>query len=109
VFEQWQTHQWFRSALAACSAPRLACPYERLFLCGVAGLAVVDEVFAFAGVGPRDATMDDASLLRYLWAGQHYTAGLAAYSPALRAVRHEIEAELARLQAQPVGAHHVGG
>jgi hypothetical protein len=101
VDRQWQTHEWFRRAVGACAAPLMVCRYERLFLRGVAGLAVVDEVFAFAGLGPRDAVIDDASLLRFLWAGQHYTAGLAAWSPALLALRRGIEAELASLQAQP--------
>jgi hypothetical protein len=101
VHGQWQSHRWFGRALAACAAPRLVCRFERLFQRGVAGLALVDEMFAFAGLGSREAVIDDASLLRFLWAGQHYTAGLAAYSPALRALRQEIAAELARLQEQP--------
>lgn len=112
VFGQWQTHHWFQRALAACSAPRLLCRHEELFLRGVAGLAAVDEMFAFAGLAPRNALVDDASLLRFLWAGQHYTAGLAAYSPALRALRAVIETELARLrqerQAQPAGDADAG-
>jgi hypothetical protein len=114
VFAQWQTHHWFQRVAAACVSPRLVCQHERLFLRGVAGLAAVDEMFAFAGLGPRDAAIDDASLLRFLWAGQQYTAGLAAYSPTLRALRDEIQAELTRLQAQqppqvqPVGAADVG-
>jgi hypothetical protein len=101
VHGQWQSHRWFERALAASAAPRLVCRFEKLFQRGVAGLALVDEIFAFAGLGSREAVIDDASLLRFLWAGQHYTAGLAAYSPALRALRQEIAAELARLQAQP--------
>ena len=112
VFGQWQTHHWFQRALAACSAPRLLCRHEELFLRGVAGLAAVDEMFAFAGLAPRNALVDDASLLRFLWAGQHYTAGLVAYSPALRALRAVIETELARLrqerQAQPAGDADAG-
>jgi len=114
VFGQWQTHHWFQRVSAACALPRLVCRHEHLFLRGVAGLAAVDEMFAFAGLGPRDATIDDASLLRFLWAGQHYTAGLAAYSPTLRALRAEIANELTRLQAQqpqqaqPAGTADVG-
>jgi hypothetical protein len=104
VLEQWKTHQWFERALGACSAPILVCRHERLFLRGVAGLAAVDEVFAFAGLGPRNAIMDDASLLRFLWTGQHYTAGLAAWSPVLLALRRAIEIELARLQLQAMPA-----
>jgi hypothetical protein len=100
VHLQWRTQHWFDGALAACEARRLVCRFEQLFLRGVAGLAVVDELFAFAGLAPRNAVVDDASLLRFLWAGQHYTAGLAAYSPALMAQRRDIEAELTSLQAQ---------
>ncbi|MGM9487219.1 hypothetical protein [Ideonella sp. YS5] len=100
IDQQWQTHQWFERAVGACAASVLVCRYERLFLRGVAGLAAVDEMFAFAGLGPREAAIDDASLLRFLWSGQHYTAGLAAWSPALLDLRRGIESELARLQAQ---------
>jgi len=96
VFHQRQTQQWFQRALAGCAAPRHVCGFEQLFLRGVAGLAAVDELFAFVGLAPRNALVDDASLLRFLWTGQHYTAGLAAYSPALRALRGDIAAELSR-------------
>lgn len=95
----WQTRGWFRRVVGTCAAERWVCSHERLFLRGVSGLAAVDEVFAFAGLGPRDAWVDDASLLRFLFNGHHYTAGLAAYSATLRAVRDTIEDELSRLQA----------
>jgi hypothetical protein len=111
VLQQWQTHQWFERALGACTATVLVCRHERLFLRGVAGLAAVDGIFAFAGLGPRNAAIDDASLLRFLWAGQHYTAGLAAWSPALLALRRQIEIELAPLRLQqetPTAASDVG-
>lgn len=98
VRRQWHTHEWFGQALAACSAPRQMCRYDDLFLRGVAGLAAVDEVFRFAGIGSRQALIDDASLLRFLFGGHHYTAGLAAYSPAWRLLREQIAAELAALQ-----------
>jgi hypothetical protein len=104
VFRQWQTQQWFDRALAHCAAPRQVCAFEKLFLRGVAGLAVVDELFAFAGRAPRNALVDDASLLRFLWMGQHYTAGLAAYSPALRTLRADIATELSRIRQQPAPA-----
>lgn len=101
VFRQWRTQQWFQQASAACAAPRHVCGFERLFLRGVAGLAAADELFEFVGLAPRNALVDDASLLRFLWAGQHYTSGLAAYSPALRALRGDIAAELSRLAQEP--------
>jgi hypothetical protein len=100
---QWQTQSWFQRVLGACPAAHRVCRYERLFLRGVAGLQVADELFGFAGLGPRNALVDDASLLRFLFSGQHYTAGLAAYSPALGAMRSCIEAELSRLQSEAVG------
>lgn len=102
VQEQWQTRQWFRRALGQCRADRRLCHYEDLFLRGVASLAAVDEVFAFAGVDSRAAVIDDASLLRFIFSGHHYTAGLAAHSAVLAQVRGDIDAELARLrQAGP--------
>lgn len=104
VDRQWQTRQWFRRALSQCRADRLVCHYEDLFLRGVAGLAAVDEVFAFAGVGSRAAVIDDASLLRFIFSGHHYTAGLAAYSAALAQVRSDIDAELSRLQQEGIRA-----
>lgn len=100
VREHWQTRQWFRRALGQCRADRLACHYEDLFLRGVASLAAIDEVFAFAGVGSRAAVIDDASLLRFIFSGHHYTAGLAAYSGVLAQVRSDIDAELARLRQE---------
>jgi len=103
VQDHWQTRQWFRDALDRCSANRLSCHYEQIFLSGVAGLAAVDEAFAFTGAGSRAAVIDDASLLRFIFSGHHYTAGLAAHSAALAQVRNDIEAELSRLQQQTGG------
>jgi hypothetical protein len=94
VVRQAKTQQWARGALSKCPAPCHVVSFERLFLRGVAGLQVVDDLFAFAGLAPRNALFDDGSLLRFLWSGQHYTAGLAAYSPALRALHGDIAAAL---------------
>lgn len=103
VFGQSKTRQWIQAALSKCAAPCHIVSFERLFLRGVAGLQVVDDLFAFVGLAPRNALFDDGSLLRFLWSGQHYTAGLAAYSPALRALHGDIVAALSRL-GQPLAS-----
>lgn len=94
VTRQVKTQQWLQRALSNCPVPCHVVSFERLFLRGVVGLEVVDGLFAFAGLAPRNATLDDGSVLRFLWTGQHYTSGLAAYSPALQALYGDIAAAL---------------
>lgn len=70
--------------------------YEGFFRQGVLALRQADELFAFAGIGSRGSVLDDASLLRFVFSGEHYTLGLMAYSDDLREVHRVIVETLAQ-------------
>ena len=98
AYRQWIEAEWGRHHLA-----RLTVTYESFFRNGLRALPLADEVFAFAGLGSRASMLDDASLLRFLFSGEHHTLGLVQYSPVLfevhQTICEELEAARPRLPA----------
>lgn len=89
AYRRWIEAEWGRHRLA-----RLTVTYESFFRNGLQALPLADEVFAFAGLGSRASMLDDASLLRFLFSGEHHTLGLIQYSPVLFQVHQTICEEL---------------
>ncbi len=88
-YRRWIDAEWERHRLE-----RLTVTYEAFFRNGLRALPLADEVFAFAGLGSRASMLDDASLLRFLFSGEHHTLGLIQYSDALFEVHRVICEEL---------------
>ena len=108
VREEQQYRQWFDAEYAKYRIETLSLSYEAFFRHGLDALPLADELFAFAGCGSRASVLDDASLLRFIFSGEHYTLGLLAYSEELREVHRVIVHELARPAPVPTGLHLVG-
>ena len=89
AYRRWIEAEWGRHRLE-----RLTVTYESFFRNGLRALPLADEVFAFAGLGSRASMLDDASLLRFLFSGEHHTLGLIQYSPVLFQVHQTICEEL---------------
>ena len=95
VHEEAGYRRWIDEQMPKYRLERLAMSYEAFFRNGLKALPLADELFAFAGLGARASILDDASLLRFIFKGEHYTLGLMEYSADLRGVHQLIQAELA--------------
>lgn len=94
--------RWFRERLAATTVQHLACDHDQLFTRGIVSCVdTADRLFAFCGLAPRSALVDDASLLRMAMSGHFYTAGLAAHHRALLDARKMIEDEWRATDTRP--------
>lgn len=104
VQAQAASQRWLENALAGTGLPCLRLPYEALFRHGVAAaLETADELFAFAGLGMRQALVDDASLLRFVFSGAFYTEGLADHSATLHEAWLQIAAAVQQLTSHDGG------
>lgn len=86
--------RWIDAELPRYRLDCLTVTYEAFFRNGVKALSLADEIFAFAGLGSRASILDDASLLRFIFSGEHHTLGLIDYSENLFQVHQQIVAEL---------------
>lgn len=90
---------WFDANYARFGIDTLRLSYEDFYRNGLAALPLADALFAFAGAGVRESVLDDASLLRFIFGGEHHTMGLLAYSDALRQAHAVILDELQQDQS----------
>lgn len=95
VREEAGYKRWFDAEYGKYQIDTLSLSYEAFFRRGLRALPLADELFAFAGLGSRVSLLDDASLLRFIFSGEHYTLGLLEYSEDLRQVHAVIMDELA--------------
>lgn len=85
-----------RSMLSESTMPILRIGFETFFRSGAGVIPVADELFNFAGLGSRGASLSDETLLQTVWGGEHYSEALCAFSPGLLTARNFIASHLAR-------------
>jgi hypothetical protein len=94
VRDELRYKHWIEAELPRHGLETLSFSYEAFFRSGLGALELADQVFAFAGLGARNSVLDDASLLRFIFNGEHYSLGLIEYSDQLHKVHSLIEHEL---------------
>ena len=109
VREEMRHRQAFDAEYSRHQIDTLTLSYEGFFRRGVQALPAADALFAHAGISSRSAVVDDASLLRFIFSGDHHTLGLMAYSEDLREVHRVIVETLAQplLAAVPAKPLHL--